>query len=263
MNNSAWKNDDPAWAAHRKKQWEGLQRYLKKQIDDLDIENPVEYIKQAQDFFNGTNIEYPTGYHERISAPRWHVRLLLHPDPSVNNIKDIFKDFDKKSQNRINHYGKFYTLIQGEWAPLIQVGIVEERICDNFLEAMYGNSFAEAVAMRNAEIKTTLLPACKDLLTYLFNWAATRSDLDRDYLSYEPLLKQLLEMFLMIDDSSFHKIEFVLKRCFRFVNQFETSKTADLPKRRAFVELFSESMINIRDQLNPCFWPYIDTLNES
>lgn len=263
MDKTAWQNNDPEWALQRKKKWDGLQWYLKTQIDDLDIENPAEYLKQAENFFNGTHIEYPTEYCDRVNSPTWHVRLLLHPDPSVKNIKELFEDWDKKSQNRIDYYTKYYTMIQRRWAPLIQSGWVEERICDNFLEAMYGSSFAEAVAMRNADIKTTLVPSCEDLLTYLFSWSATRSDLDRDYLSYEPLLKQLLEMFLLIDNSGFLKIEFVLKRFFRFVNQFDSFETADLPKRRAFVELFSKSMLDIRDQLNPCFWPYIDTLNKS
>jgi hypothetical protein len=70
-------------------------------------------------------------------------------------------------------------------------------------------------------------------------------------------------MLLLVDDEVAPKLNFKLKRIFRAVKNIENMETADLPRRRDFIEKFKQGMIEQRDSLHPNFWPYIDSLTEN
>lgn len=266
MDKSAWKTDDPAWVKAREKQWEGLQSYLKRDRDFNHDGNPEEFMKQARDYFTGADIEYPDDYEKRLSAPNWQARVTMHPNPTVEVIRAIQLESLKKLDNKsaYGHYGQHYKIIQNRWAPLIKKGLLPESIVDTYLDAIYGNSFEEALQINQADLKAELNQAIENLLEHLFGWALGAANADCDYFPYERFWKQLEDMLLHVEDANFTKLglDFLLKRLVRNINNFEDFWTAKLPRQRAFIEFFRKRIREIRGQLNPRFWPYIDALTD-
>jgi hypothetical protein len=265
IDRSPWKINDAEWLKKREKQWnDGFSQFVKPHAEDVSDAEPVEYMKKAKEFYDGSRIEYPEDECERQGMPSWSIRVALHPDPSIQNIRQIFNDWDLKTRTKFHvfTYGEYYGFIQWIYAPLIKKGLLDESIVDNFMQAMYGDSYDEAVKLRQCDPETTLGYSADNLLRCLFSWAVFAKDVDCDYLPYERLWTQVEGMLLMMNEEQFDQIALRFDSRVEAANDPDSLRTAHLPRRRAFLELFRTRMKALRNQLNPRFWPYVDALKD-
>jgi hypothetical protein len=262
LDKNDWKTDNKAWVAEREVIWKKLLPLMRYKLESGDDRDPKKCILQAKAFFDGTNIEFPVDEAARINTPFWAERILMHPNPTVENIRYLFSECNGR-RDEMNRFPFEFSLIQGYFAPLVKGGVIKSEFIDNFVTALWGNSLNEAMEIWELVVVHSLYGNLDHLMGALFGWAFERSNLDCDYFPYERLLKLLLEMLLLVDDEVAPKLNFKLKRIFRAVKNIENMETADLPRRRDFIEKFKQGMIEQRDSLHPNFWPYIDSLTEN
>jgi hypothetical protein len=80
-------------------------------------------------------------------------------------------------------------------------------------------------------------------------------------MPYSKMLELYLEALKRIDDTVIEEVEWSFKRLVRNVNRFDSGKTADLPRRKAFIELFKVRIKEERDSFHPRLKPFIDAIS--
>lgn len=257
MDKTAWKISDPEWVKQREAIWPKFEKFLSRfaKSDDGD---PVKFMRNARDFYDGVDLEYPIDPVLSLSFPDWMLLVVLHPAPTVENIREIYADWSSKSSGEKGYYGHYFLSVHLFWVRLIVDGVLTKSVGENFMEAIYGNTLDEACQIQGCDIVKTLFPTIESTLGQLMKWSI--QNMEADYIPYERLLVQLMGMLLLVDDAVFDKLEFGLKRTFRTIYNFDTSETAHLPGRMDFINKFKAALIENRDKLNPRFWPYIDQL---
>lgn len=260
MDNNAWRINDPEWVRAREHLWRnGFEQYLKAFAISREVE-VEKFLENARLYFDGQKIEYPADPREQRNNLCWRNRVLLHPDPSVSVIREIYADWVTKTRSNRTGYLLAYGLIQGEWAPLIKQGLLPENIIDNFMVALYGRDFEEAIVLRHIDPEKDLYWILENLIPYVLGWLANASveNVDCDYFPHTQLLTQFIGMLKRVQDHHLDDLRFSMRRLFRFLPKLEESETAHLPRRVEFVQGLRQALVENREAINPGLWPYFD-----
>lgn len=260
MDNNAWRINDPEWVRERERLWQnGLAQYVRAYAIDreLDVE---KFLENARLYFDGQKIEYPMDPREQHNNVTWRIRILLHPNPSVDTIREILMHLAERANLNVAGYVSFYKVIQSEWAPLIKQGLLPENIIDNFMVALYGRDFEEAIVLRHVDPEKDLYWILENLIPYVLGWLANASveNVDCDYFPHTQLLTQFIGMLKRVQDHHLDDLRFSMRRLFRFLPKFEESETAHLPRRVEFVQGLRQALVENREAINPGLWPYFD-----
>ena len=259
MNPNDWKKDDPAWLAQREALWQQLLPFLKDLSTGAD-RDPEEYMRQARAFFDGDQLVRETDYVKSLSWPYWDIRLALHPNPTREVILELFNGSSANdSSNR--EYAGFWSPV-ARLSPLFVQGVLSKELAVDIISVFYGNSYEEAIKLRGIDANENIQHRLREILTVSLGWSFfdNLSGMGGHHWPAKMLWAQAEGILPRADAEVVKAMEWALTRYCKNINHYPELPSSKIPEKYAFLKFVVERLRLLRPQLDPAFWPYVDSI---
>ncbi|MGB2739192.1 MAG: hypothetical protein WBC60_01395 [Cognaticolwellia sp.] len=235
IDTNAWQNNSVEWLRQREQKWPIIEKWFKESWDDSSFDKGAE--NKAYKHF------YLTGeVHARIKF--WMILAILHPEPSVANIRQLIKlngsDYDGPGIITGDHYH-----------TLIDLGIVEPQTLDNIFIAFAGDSYDETAQLRNFDPIEGVPHTLEKLVPKITMWFKM-SNLEE--VPIDLLIPYLASVMKYVTPENFEEAEFELNHFFKRLAGYKTGKlpkhTANLEKPVNLVKTLCDYYLS--DHVNDC-----------
>jgi len=210
IDTSAWQNKSAEWHELRQAKWPIIEKWFER------------YWVEWSSFPKG---EETTAYHHYyltgeidVRFKNWEYLTLLHPTPSVPNIRQLIQLHGSDYYGPGFHTGETYY-------PLITLGVVEPQTLDNIFIAFAGNNYDETAQLRNFDPVEQVAPMLEKLLPKISSWFQIETP---DQLPIELLIPYLKSVIKYVTPETFDDAEFRLNAHFKKLSRFQSGR---LPKR--------------------------------
>ena len=236
IDTSAWQNNSAEWHEQRKAKWPVIEQWFN---ESWVIDTPYELGEESKAYHQF----YLTGeIHPRIK--NWMTLTLLHPEPSVSNIRQL-----------IQLHGNVYDgpiLVTGEYYySLLGLGIVESQTLDNIFIAFAGDSYDKTAQLRNFEPIEGVPNMLEKLVPKITKWFKMSN---QEEVPIDILIPYLASVMKYVTPKNFEDSEFYLNRFFKRLAGYRAGKlpkhTANLEKTVNLVKTLCDYYLS--DHVNDC-----------
>lgn len=215
IDTSAWQNKGAAWHEKRQAKWLVIEQWFHENwVIDTSYEPGEESKAYHQFYFTGEI---------HLKGKYWKQLALMHPEPSVENIRQLIKlhgsDYD----------GSF--IITGEqYYPLIELRAAESQTLDNIFIAFVGDSYDETAQLRNFDLIEGVPHMLENLVPKITSWFKMSNQQE---VPIDLLIPYLASVMKYVTPENFEESEFYLNRFFKRLAGYKAGK---LPKHTASLE---------------------------
>lgn len=272
MNKSDWKTHDPVWIEAQERKWPYFRERIEKKFENYP-EGQEENLKLAHDFLVGNITELPDSKDIFIMKFNYQDWILLHPNPTQENIILILEDFQAKGYVERKPFVYKARELSGHCEDLVEAGVVDGAVVEAFMNAVYGYSIEDTIKINNLNFDEVASEMLSSFLTQVSAWVfgthILRPTCLRPIDRWVNLSKDLL---LIVKDQHVEKSRFRLKKFFRLLANFESLyggfggeediKLDDIPEIRKVIFDFRAALIGSKSKYCLKLQEYISVLEE-
>mgnify|MGYP000490850022 CR=1 FL=1 len=211
IDTSYWKLNDPEWLKQREQSWKPIKQWFDQSswLDRDDFKPEEESNAYFKFYIRG---ELAQGF------THWMTLALLHPEPTVENIKEMLS---LKWQD----YDGCYMLYTGEpYYSLVEKGLLDNQVLENLFVAFCGKDYEEMAQRFEFDPFKKVPVAVNKLLPKISTWLKYPNP---SVLPIELLVRHLKAFLKYIKPETMGAAQFRLNRFCELVGEYKPKVKAN------------------------------------